>query len=96
MYVYLSNKQLAVSPQPRVPGEAITTTIGSQLAVKVEGIVQVTSSQRYSGRRVRAVQVTIQSNPANPTVGLDGKVCLLIYLFFFSSTIFEIQFLLAD
>jgi hypothetical protein len=37
----LNTKQLAVSPQPRVAGEAITTTIGSQLAVKVEGIVQV-------------------------------------------------------
>jgi integrator complex subunit 7 len=70
----LNTKQLAVSPQPRVAGEAITTTIGSQLAVKVEGIVQVTSSPRYFGRRVRAVQVTIQSNPANPTVGSDGKV----------------------
>ncbi|XP_057376792.1 integrator complex subunit 7-like [Daphnia carinata] len=65
--------KLAVSPQPRVAGEAITTTMGSQLAVKVEGIVQVTSSQRSSGRRVRAVQVTIQSNPTNPTVGPDGK-----------------------
>lgn len=66
--------QLAVSPQPRVAGEAITATMGSQLAVKVEGIVQVTSSQRSYGRRVRAVQVTIQSNPTNPTVGPDGKV----------------------
>ncbi|EFX63168.1 hypothetical protein DAPPUDRAFT_335857, partial [Daphnia pulex] len=28
--------KLVVSPQPRVAGEAITTTIGSQLAVKVE------------------------------------------------------------
>lgn len=63
-----------MSPQPRVAGEAITTTMGSQLAVKVEGIVQVTSSQRSSGRRVRAVQVTIQSNPTNPAVGPDGKV----------------------
>ncbi len=62
-----------MSPQPRVAGEAITTTIGSQLAVKVEGIVQVTSNQRSSGRRVRAVQVTVQSNPANPTVGPEGK-----------------------
>ncbi|EFX67716.1 hypothetical protein DAPPUDRAFT_115213 [Daphnia pulex] len=43
--------KLVVSPQPRVAGEAITTTIGSQLAVKVEGIVQVTSSPRYFGRR---------------------------------------------
>jgi len=76
LLLYSYHKQLAVSPQPRVPGEAISAIIGSQLAVKVEGIVQVTSSQRYSGRRVRAVQVTIQSNPANPTVGSDGKVYL--------------------
>jgi integrator complex subunit 7 len=59
-----------------VAGETITTTIGSQLAVKVEGIVQVTSSPRYFGRRVRVVQVTIQSNPTNPTVGSDDKVYL--------------------
>ena len=63
-----------VSPQPRVAGEAITTTIGSQLAIKVEGIVEVTSNERSSGVRVRAVQVTIQSNAANPqAVGPEGK-----------------------
>jgi integrator complex subunit 7 len=78
-----------------VPGEAITTTIGSQLAVKVEGIVQVTSSLRYSGRRVRAVQVSIQSNPANPTVGSDGKVYLLVYSIFILTAIANL-FLLAD
>jgi hypothetical protein len=47
--------------------------MNSQLAVKVEGVVQVTCSHQSSGRSVRAVQVTIQSNPAHP-IGLCGKV----------------------
>ncbi|XP_046632176.1 integrator complex subunit 7-like [Daphnia pulicaria] len=67
--------KLAVSPQPRVAGEAITTTIGSQLAVKVVGIVQVTSSPRYFVRRVRPSRSsdnTIESY--YPTVGSDDKV----------------------
>lgn len=62
-----------MSPQPNVDGEAITTTINSQLAVKVEGIVQVTSRHRSSERKVRAVQVTILSNPVY-RIGPDGKV----------------------
>ena len=40
--------KLAVSPQPRVPGEPVTTTIGAQLAVKVEGIVQVVAIRSSS------------------------------------------------
>ncbi|EFX65676.1 hypothetical protein DAPPUDRAFT_264322 [Daphnia pulex] len=44
--------KLAVSPQPRVAGEAITTTIGSQLAVKVEGIVQPIESSTSMNKTV--------------------------------------------
>jgi len=32
--------QLAISPQPRVLGESISVQSGSQLAVKVEGVIQ--------------------------------------------------------
>ena len=68
--------KLAVSPQPRVVGEPITTTIGAQLAVKVEGIVQVSSRQSPCQRRVRAVQVTVtsQANNTSNLIGPDGKV----------------------
>jgi len=64
--------KLAVTPQPR-PGESVTLTLGSQLAVKVEGIVQGSSQHRLT-RQVRAVQVTVTSQfNANP-VAPDGKV----------------------
>jgi len=82
---------LAVSPQPRVAGEAVTNLMGQQMAVKIEGIVQVTSSQQTStiGRRVKAVQVTVtsQSNSTTaPVIGPEGKVGL-----FFSSKQFWLQ-----
>ena len=67
---------MAVSPQPRVAGEAVTNLMGQQMAVKVEGIVQVTSTQTCTiGRRVKAVQVTVtsQSNSAS-AIGPEGKV----------------------
>lgn len=64
-----------MSPQPRVTGEPVTTTIGMQLAVKVEGIVQVASTLPLNaGRRVQSVQVTVQSSPTNPAIGPEGKV----------------------
>jgi len=77
--------QLAVSPQPRVPGEPVTSTMGQQMAVRVEGIIQLTElSSTCVGRRVRAVQVTLTSQPnINQTgansiniIGPDGKVLL--------------------
>lgn len=56
-------------------GEPVTTTMGSQLAVKVEGIIQVTTNHRsFNGRRIQAVQVTVLSTSATAAVGPEGKV----------------------
>ena len=67
----ISSLQLAVSPQPRVAGEPVTTPIGAHLAVKVEGVAQLTSQQKVC-RKVRAVQVTVTSQSNVPTP--DTKV----------------------
>lgn len=76
---------LAVNPQPRVAGEPVTSTMGQQMAIRVEGIIQLTVSSPSSatGRRVRAVQVTLTSQPnsGGPAgtnsafigIGPDGK-----------------------
>ena len=62
---------LAVNPQPRVAGEPVTSTMGQQMAVRVEGIIQLQTakSSAASGRRVRAVQVTLTSQPNSPAAG---------------------------
>ena len=81
--------KLAVSPQPRVAGEPVTSTMGAQLAVKVEGIVQVCNQKSTTTirRKVKAVQVTVATSQPNQAVGPDGKVHIdsrlddLIYLF---------------
>uniref|UniRef100_A0A0A9W714 Integrator complex subunit 7 n=2 Tax=Lygus hesperus TaxID=30085 RepID=A0A0A9W714_LYGHE len=54
--------KLAVSPQPRVSGEWITVTSGSQLAVKVEGVIQHGSKPGLF-RCVEKVIVTLNTQP---------------------------------
>lgn len=55
-----TNLKLAISPQPRVMGEFISVQSGSQLAVKVEGIVQ---HGQHPGlfRQVEGILVTVTS-----------------------------------
>ena len=43
--------QLAVSPQIRVEGEPVMTTIGAHLVVKVEGVAQLTSQTLKKERK---------------------------------------------
>ncbi|PSN35963.1 hypothetical protein C0J52_21536 [Blattella germanica] len=52
--------KLAISPQPRVLGESISVQSGSQLAVKVEGVIQH-GKRPGLFRRVGGVVVTVSS-----------------------------------
>ncbi|XP_069697826.1 integrator complex subunit 7 [Periplaneta americana] len=52
--------KLAISPQPRVLGESISVQSGSQLAVKVEGVIQH-GKRPGLFRRVSGVVVTVSS-----------------------------------
>lgn len=52
--------QLAISPQPRVLGESISVQSGSQLAVKVEGVIQH-GKRPGLFRHVSGVVVTVSS-----------------------------------
>lgn len=65
--------QLAVSPQPRVNGEWITVTSGSQLAVKVEGVIQHGSKPGLF-RSVEKVIVTLNTQPT-AKANANEKVC---------------------
>lgn len=70
--------KLAISPQPRVLGEFISVQAGSQLAVKVEGVIQHGMKPGLF-RRISEVIITVtsqlQSNPKNKEV-LDPKVTI--------------------
>ncbi|KAK7874523.1 hypothetical protein R5R35_001604 [Gryllus longicercus] len=52
--------KLAISPQPRVLGEAISVQSGSQLAVKVEGVIQH-GKRPGLFRKVNGVVITVTS-----------------------------------
>ncbi|GFG33765.1 hypothetical protein Cfor_05491 [Coptotermes formosanus] len=74
--------KLSISPQPRVLGESITVQSGSQLAVKVEGVIQH-GKRPGLFRRVSGVVVTVSSqlqarsahsNHDTKTVGDGGSV----------------------
>lgn len=66
--------QLAVSPQPRVLGENISVQGGSQLAVKVEGVIQH-GKRPGLFRMVNRVIVSVNSQlQARPNIQLDAKV----------------------
>lgn len=66
--------KLAITPQPRVLGEFISVQSGSQLAVKVEGVIQ--HGQRPGlFRKVEGVIVTVvsQLQSSNKTKDIDTK-----------------------
>lgn len=66
--------KLAISPQPRVAGEFISVQPGSQLAVKVEGVIQ---HGRKPGlfRTVNGVIITVTSQlQTAPKANNDTKV----------------------
>lgn len=74
--------KLAISPQPRVIGEFISVQSGSQLAVKVEGVIQHGQKPGLF-RRVEGVivSVTSQLQGNTKTKEVDTKVsdfCLLL------------------
>nr|XP_023026136.1 integrator complex subunit 7 [Leptinotarsa decemlineata] len=93
--------KLAISPQPRVLGEFISVQAGSQLAVKVEGVIQHGMKPGLF-RRIEEVVITVtsqlQNNPKNKEV-LDPK--LLEQVSVLTQTVtphkdfFRAQFLLA-
>lgn len=62
--------KLAVSPQPRVMGEFISVQAGSQLAVKVEGVIQHGSKPGLF-RKIEEVVVTVTSQFQNNPKGKD-------------------------
>lgn len=64
--------QLAVTPQPRVNGEYLSVQAGSQLAVKVEGVIQHgTHPGRF--RSVSGVVLTLSSQLTSRLI-VDNKV----------------------
>ncbi|KAL1131667.1 hypothetical protein AAG570_011280, partial [Ranatra chinensis] len=62
--------KLAVTPQPRVNGEWVTVTSGSQLAVKVEGVIQH-GSRPGLFRSVEKVTVSLNTQPTSRSTNND-------------------------
>jgi hypothetical protein len=70
--------QIAVSPQPRVPGESVTVLHGNNFVLKVEGVTQQNTNKtsdesdliqtsRAVFRKPKAVRLTVVSTPVpNP------------------------------
>ncbi|KAG5874925.1 hypothetical protein JTB14_019593 [Gonioctena quinquepunctata] len=93
--------KLAISPQPRVLGEFISVQAGSQLAVKVEGVIQHGLKPGLF-RKIKEVVISVtsqlQNNPKNKEV-IDPK--LLEQVSVLTQTVtphkdfFTAQFLLA-
>lgn len=72
--------KLAISPQPRVLGEFISVQSGSQLAVKVEGVIQHGQKPGLF-RKVKEVIITVTSqfqNNSKNKDNLDPKVLVTI------------------
>lgn len=68
--------KLAISPQPRVMGEFISVQAGSQLAVKVEGVIQH-GTKAGLFRKIKQVAICVTSqlqSPAKSSKDLDPKV----------------------
>ena len=64
--------KLSVSPQPRVLGEPVSVPQGSQLALKVEGVLRH-GPRPYLYRSVSAVRISISSMPPSK-INSDQKV----------------------
>ncbi|XP_053952454.1 integrator complex subunit 7 [Anastrepha ludens] len=58
--------KLSVSPQPRSPGEPVLVQSGSNLVIKVEGVIQHYGKRRSMYRSVDAVQLTLTSQLVTP------------------------------
>lgn len=66
--------KLAIYPQPRVTGEFISVQPGSQLAVKIEGVIQH-GKRPGLFRTVNGVIITVTSQLQTPAkVNTDAKV----------------------
>lgn len=72
--------QLAVTPQPRVNGEWINVPSGSQLAVKVEGVI-LHGSRPGLFRSVSGVVLTLSSQATSRPPNHDGKVRKIMIFF---------------
>ncbi|XP_044761796.1 integrator complex subunit 7 [Coccinella septempunctata] len=92
--------KLAISPQPRVMGEFISVQAGSQLAVKVEGVIQHGNKPGLF-RRIEEVVVTVTSQFQNNPKGKDAETKNLETSLVLTQTVsphkdfFTAQFLLA-
>ncbi|CAD7004330.1 integrator complex subunit 7 [Ceratitis capitata] len=58
--------KLSVSPQPRSPGEPVLVQSGSNLVIKVEGVIQHYGKRRSMYRSVDSVQLTLTSQLVTP------------------------------
>ncbi|XP_045470369.1 integrator complex subunit 7 [Harmonia axyridis] len=92
--------KLAISPQPRVMGEFISVQAGSQLAVKVEGVIQHGSKPGLF-RKIKEVVVMVTSQFQNNPKGKDAETKNLETSLVLTQTVsphkdfFTAQFLLA-
>ncbi|KAK9871145.1 hypothetical protein WA026_011427 [Henosepilachna vigintioctopunctata] len=92
--------KLAISPQPRVMGEFISVQAGSQLAVKVEGVIQHGLKPGLF-RKIKEVVVTVTSQFQNNPKGKDVETKNLETSLVLTQTVtphkdfFTAQFLLA-
>lgn len=67
--------KLAISPQPRVMGEFISVQSGSQLAVKVEGVIQHgLKAGLFRNIEQVVISVTSQLQSAAKNKDIDPKV----------------------
>ncbi|RZF40032.1 hypothetical protein LSTR_LSTR002435 [Laodelphax striatellus] len=66
--------KLAVSPQPRVNGEWISVPSGSQLAVKVEGVIVHGTTRRGPFRSVEGVVLNLNSQQTVRPTNHEGKI----------------------
>lgn len=82
----MTSVKLSVSPQPRVLGEPVSVPQGSQLALKVEGVLRH-GPKPYLFRSVSAVRISISSTPPSK-INSDQKVLK----YFFNLINFIIEF----
>lgn len=69
--------QLAISPQPRVSGEHISVTSGTQLTIKVEGVL-MHGNKPYMFRTAAGIALTVTTQmTARANSSHDFKVCSL-------------------
>jgi integrator complex subunit 7 len=85
--------KLAISPQPRVMGEFISVQANSQLAVKVEGVIQHGIKPGLF-RKIEEVVVTVTSQIQNSSKNkeLDNKVVAILVLTVLFNSVFFAEF----